>query len=221
MNSKVVRKLILDIIMTVCLFLLMAYELIGRHIHEWIGVGLLLLLVVHHIFNRRWSKSIFKGKYSPYRILQTMLVILLIFCMLTSMFSGIVLSRYIFNSIPIQLGHSLARNLHMISGYWGFVLMSLHLGLHWNLIICCGRKFVKGKSLWRVVVLRIFAGLISVYAIYALIERNILNYMFLKEQFVFFNFEEPLAFFFIDYISVCSLFICIAYYIGKAIKQKS
>lgn len=33
-------KIIVDVIMTVLLLLLMAFELIGRTAHEWFGVGL-------------------------------------------------------------------------------------------------------------------------------------------------------------------------------------
>ena len=64
-------------IMTAALLLLMPYELIGTLPHEIIGTAMLVLFVIHHILNRRWFGSIFKGKYTPYRIYTNALDILL------------------------------------------------------------------------------------------------------------------------------------------------
>lgn len=53
--------------------------------------------------------------------------------MLGSMISGIILSRYVFKSIRIMGVAVLMENVHMICAYWGFVMMALHLGFHWNM----------------------------------------------------------------------------------------
>lgn len=39
--------------MTLCLMLLMSYSLIGEQAHEWIGIGMFVLFVLHHWLNRR------------------------------------------------------------------------------------------------------------------------------------------------------------------------
>lgn len=64
MNPKILKKLILDVVLIVLLLLLMAFELIGREFHEWLGTAMLLVVFSHHLFNRKWSKVIFKGKYA-------------------------------------------------------------------------------------------------------------------------------------------------------------
>ena len=66
--------------------------------------------------------------------------------MFGSMLSGVILSNHVFPSITIRGWRSFARSLHMISAYWGFVLMSLHLGLHWNMMMGMARKLVKKPS---------------------------------------------------------------------------
>lgn len=58
------------------------------------------------------------------------------------MISGIILSRHALAFLPMKGGRSLARNLHMISAYWGFVLMSVHLGFHWSMIMGMAGKLV-------------------------------------------------------------------------------
>lgn len=95
-------KIIVDVIMTVLLLLLMAFELIGRTAHEWFGVGMFVMFVIHHILNRRWTAHLLKGKYTPVRVFQTILVVLVLLCILSSMVSGIVLSRHVFAFLPIE-----------------------------------------------------------------------------------------------------------------------
>lgn len=93
MNTKQRTKITADALMTVALLLLMPYGLVGEAAHEWIGAGMFLLFILHHILNRKWTGNIGKGKYTPYRILQTVLVVLVLICMLGSMISGIIHSE--------------------------------------------------------------------------------------------------------------------------------
>lgn len=219
MKPKMVVKMITDIAMTAALLLLMTYGLIGEAAHEWIGVAMLVLFILHHILNSHWHPNLFKGKYTSVRILQTILVISVFLSMLGSMFSGIILSRHVFPSITIRGWRSFAHNLHMISAYWGFVLMSLHLGLHWNMMIGMARKLVQRKSVARTRVLRTIAILIAGYGVYAFIHRGIGRYMLMLDHFVFFDFDEPIIFFIADYIAVMGLFVFIGCYLSKILKN--
>mgnify|MGYP003247146005 CR=1 FL=1 len=54
MNRKLMAKILIDICLTVSLLLLMPYSLIGETAHEWIGMAMLVLFIVHHILNRKW-----------------------------------------------------------------------------------------------------------------------------------------------------------------------
>lgn len=150
-NSKIMIKLCIDIGMTIILLFLMTYELIGQAVHEWLGIGMFVLFLTHHILNSRWSRNILKGRYTPLRIWQTVLVLLVLACMAGSMVSGVILSRHVLAFLPISGGRSFGRNLHMLSAYWGFVFMSLHLGFHWNMMMAiagnAAGKFMKKKKL--------------------------------------------------------------------------
>ena len=64
MKPKLIIKILVDIGMTVALLLLMSYSLIGEAAHEWIGMGMFGLFIVHHILNVHWFKNLFKGKYT-------------------------------------------------------------------------------------------------------------------------------------------------------------
>ena len=205
--------------MTVALLFLMTYELIGQAIHEWIGVAIFILFIVHHILNRKWSTHLLKGKYTLYRMMQTVLVFGVLAAMIGAMVSGIILSRHVFSFLPINGGRSLARSIHMLSAYWGLVLMSLHLGFHWSMMMGMARKLVKKQSSWRTWILRLAAFLIAGFGLWAFVKRQIGSYMLLRNQFVFFDFDEPLVVFLADYIAIMGLFVMIGHYFSEGLRR--
>lgn len=219
MKPKMIAKICVDIGMTIALLLLMPYELVGQAAHEWLGIGMFILFIAHHILNGKWSRNLLNGKYTPLRIWQTILVILVLAAMIGSMVSGIILSRHVLSFLPISGGRAFARRLHMLAAYWGFVLMSLHLGFHWSMIMGMAKKLVKTDSPVRTWVLRILALVIAGYGVFAFVKREIGNYMLLRNQFVFFDFDEPLLFFYLDYIAVMVLFIFSGNYVCLWLKN--
>ncbi len=94
MTAKRKIQILIDILMTVMLPFLMAYQLIGEAIHEWIGMCLLFLC--HHILNWHWHKNILKGRYNLFRIVETTVDILLFIIMAVLMISGIMMSKHIY-----------------------------------------------------------------------------------------------------------------------------
>lgn len=212
---NVVLKIVTDFCMTAVLIILMAYELVGQAVHEWLGIGMFVLFILHHIWNRKWIRNIFKRKHTLFSILQTILVICVFLAMAGSLVSGVILSRHALAFLPIAGGRSFARNLHMVSAYWGFVFLSLHLGFHWSMIMGMMKKHLKKMPAVPVWTLRAAAFLTAVYGAYASWKRGIWEYMLFKNQFVFFDFDEPLAIFLADYIAVLSLFVWCGHYISK------
>lgn len=219
MKPKQIIKIVIDVLMTVVMLLLMSYSMVGEAVHEWLGIGMFVLFIVHHILNSNWSRSLFKGRYTPFRILQTVLVVLALASMLGSMVSGIVLSRHALSFLPISGGQSWARTLHMLSAYWGFVIISLHLGLHWNIMVGMAKRMFHKPSAIRTWIVRTVGLLVAGYGVYAFVKRQIGSYMFLKIQFVFFDYEEPLILFLADYIAVMGLFVFIGHYLAKIVRR--
>lgn len=86
---KMIVKICVDIGMTIALLLRIPYELVGQAAHEWLGNGIFLLFIVHHILNGKWSRNLGKGIYTPLRIWQTIVVIFVLTSMIGSMVSGI------------------------------------------------------------------------------------------------------------------------------------
>ena len=89
MKSKATLKIVIDLAMTAALLFLMGYQFWGEAAHEWAGAGMFVLFILHHILNRGWYKTLFKGKYSPARIFQLIINLLLSLNMIGQIISGI------------------------------------------------------------------------------------------------------------------------------------
>lgn len=217
MDRKQTLKITVDALMTLALLMLMAYELIGQTTHELTGTAMLLLFVVHHILNRSWHKNLFRGRYSPYRVFQTALVAAIFLLMVGQGVSGVMLSRQLYTFLPIQGGAYWARSLHMLGAYWSLVLMSLHLGLHWSMALApLGRAF-RGKA----VPLPVAGAVVALFSVTAFLRREVGAYLLGQLQFAFFDLEEPLVLFFLDYLAMMGLFVWTGHYLGLLLRKLS
>ncbi len=215
-------KNIVDLLMVTTLLLLMPYELIGEKAHELLGICMFVLVAIHQILNRQWYRGLGKGRYSFNRLLSTAVNGLLVIVMVALPISGIAMAKHIVPFLRIDSGKSVARTIHLLLSHWGYVLMSIHIGLHWSIVVGMVRKAMKsvGLSRWLIWALRVFATAIAVYGIYALISRGFVQYMFLRSRFAFFDFDEPLYRFYADYLAVMGLFAYTGYYLLRLCKAK-
>lgn len=205
-------RIAIDSGMVLLLSLLMAYSLVGETTHEYLGIGMFLLFVAHHILNIAWWKHLLRGKYTPLRILGTAIDLALVVIMLALPISGMILSRHVFRSLHLG-GTAIARTVHLLASYWGLVLMSFHVGMHGNRIMGVFRKItttqqtskIRTRSLQMLIVLLANCG------IYAFIKNKIGAYLFLRTQFVFVDFSQLVVWSHIDYLLVCILFIVLGY----------
>lgn len=213
----------IDFLMTALLLCLMAYQITGQEFHEWFGAGMLILFIVHNILNIRWYGNLFKGKYKLLRIVQTIVNVSVLISMLCLGYSGIVMSRHVFAALPIHGPMATARSMHMAASYWGFVLMSIHLGMHLGMIEGMFRRLLKGRKLPNVSVwgLRLAAIVIAGYGLVCFIQKDIASYMFLKNQFVFFDFEQSALSVFIEYIAMMGFWIFASFYMVRGIGKIS
>ena len=220
MKPKTVLKLVVDVFMTVVLLFLMGYQFWGEAPHEWIGVGMFILFILHHVLNASWHINLFKGKFSALRILTLCTDFLVLISMLAQIYSGIVMSRYVFSFLSSG-GMALARRLHILGAYWGFLLMSLHLGLHWNMILGIVRKAARMKrhSKVRSIIFFVIALVIAGYGVRTLIGRDFVTYLFLRSEFVFLDYSEPKILFYMDYLALMGLCIFVAHYSVKLIRK--
>lgn len=219
MKASVKFKICVDIMMTAALYACMAYMLIGEEAHEWIGSGLALLFVLHNALNRKWYAALLTGRYTPLRAFQTAVNLLCLASMAAAAVSGAAMSRYIYDIPFLSGGASLARTVHMLAAYWGYCFISLHLGLHWSMILGMMKNAAAPQNAprWITPLLRTAGAAAALLGAHALMRHSLLDYMFLRNQFVFFDTERPLCLFFLDYAAIMALWAWLAHYARLAL----
>ena len=191
-HNNMVRRTV-DIFMTVLLLFLMAYQVTGEVLHEWIGMGMTVLVIVHQILNRKWYSAAFKGKYNPYRIMTTAVNILLLLSFVMTALSGMSMSAH---AVPFLYGMapvSLARKMHLAMSHWSFVLMGLHLGLHIP-AMASGMK-LEGRK--KTIAVAVFCA-IACAGMFLFIRNGLFNYMFFREAFAFLDYDKAGALVFLE-----------------------
>lgn len=224
MRSGKVLRYGVDLFMTVAMLFLMGYQFWGDVAHEWTGTLMVALFVVHQVLNRRWYSGLVKGSWSLYRLFLFITDGLVFLAMIGLMISGMLLSNHVFAFIDLPGSLGFSRLLHMASAYWGFVLMALHLGCHWHLMLSAGRRML-GKyfeSQGSDGILLTLAGLVvALYGWFAFFSRDLPTYLFLQSHFVFLDFLEPQLFFYFDYVMMMGAFVFAGYALSSLFRQRT
>ncbi len=184
-KTNVITKRIVDTIMTVLLLLLMAYQVTGEMAHEWIGMVMTVLVIIHQILNRKWYSALIKGKYNPYRSITSILNILLLLCFALTAFCGMFMSSY---AVPFLYGMapvSFVRRMHLSMSHWAFVLMGLHFGIHIPAMTAGLRLKDKTKT-----VIDCVFTCIGGIGLYLFLRNGMPNYLFFRVPFAFLDYEK-------------------------------
>ena len=176
---------IIDIGMTVLLLLQMAYQVMGEAAHEWLGMGMTAMVIVHQILNRRWYGAMFKGKYTAYRAASACVNVLLLASFALTAFCGMAMSNY---AVPFLYGImrvSFVRVTHLSMSHWSFVLMGLHLGLHVPVML----QKLKLKERTRRI-LSVVCTCVAGVGLWLFFKNGMPNYLFFRVPFAFLDYEK-------------------------------
>jgi len=135
--------------------------------------------------------------------------------MLGMMISGIMISSDVFDFLNIRTT-MFGRKLHMISTSWGYILMSIHIGLHITGVMNKLNTKMK-NSTFQYVYYFILVLLIG-FGIYSFISFRLWEEMFLLVDFKFFDYEQSVTFFYLKYIAILLAISLVIYIILKLIK---
>jgi Domain of unknown function (DUF4405) len=220
LNLKMLIRLVIDFSMTILMLVAMAYHITGNAIHELVGVFLLVLFLVHNILNRRWYKTIFKGKHNVRRILSFAVNLLFLVSMTVVMVSSVPISQDIFPFIPIN-NDIVLRQMHVLTSYWGFIFMGIHIGLSWGTLLNAARKMtgITNPSIIRTITLRVIAVLIVVYGVQASFEREIVSKLTIYNPFGW-AIDGSTSEFILDYLSIMGIYIAGSHYALKIVQKQ-
>ena len=208
-----IRKAV-DVVLTVLLLCLMAYQVTGEKLHEWIGIGMTALLIVHHILNIKWYGALLKGKYNVYRIITTLINTLLLSSIALTAFSGMSMSNH---AVPFLYGMSgmiFARTLHLALSYWSFILMGLHLGLH---LPAMTAKIRPGKA-WKVILTGIFTVLAGI-GLWLFMKNGIPGYISFRTHVAFFDYDKAAVLVFLENLAIEFFFVFVGANLVRLIRS--
>lgn len=178
-------KIVLDIIMFISMILLMKTNITGLQLHEILGICLFIIFIIHKIINFKWVKSVGKNIFnknmkSKSKIMFFLDLILFLFITL-NVTTGILVSKFILVSLTVN--HiEIVTILHKFFAWWSLILISIHIGLHWeNVVNYFERKFknLKENKLFQIffILLYIIITILGIWSIsrFSVYSKLILN----------------------------------------------
>ncbi len=137
MNSL---KFLLSLCLTIVMLLLMdPKSFYGISFHEWAGLIIGLLFILHKLLNWNWIKNVSLGFFRkcPGRVrFCYVLDILLLAGIILMIISGMAIARTIdFSWLDLGGTRRFWRAMHTSSSFITLALFGIHLGLHWNWVL--------------------------------------------------------------------------------------
>lgn len=151
MNDKTIKKLILDIGMTILFLLMIDPKNTGMPFHEIAGLTMGALFIYHIFLNWSWVKKITQNLFNPKLKTKPKLFYLLdivsFISVVTIIVTGIQISQVLFVSETVHAGRSLF-TLHKWVSYFCLGLFGVHIAVHRRFIVNAAAKlFSDWKSL--------------------------------------------------------------------------
>jgi hypothetical protein len=212
-NRVFLLRLVLDGLATGLLLFAFAYFWQGNAAHELAGTGMFLLLVVHNIFHRRWFTTLAKKPRARRGKFNIALTLVLLTGMLALLASSLLISETLFAGLRLDDDFTV-RQIHAGIAYWLLVIVAIHLGLRWPLLMGTARRLfgITEANVVRTVVLRLVATFIALQGLYSMLALNLRYRLLFQMTLDWWNFEESVAGFFGHCLAIVGLGIFLTHY---------
>jgi len=106
------------------------------------------------------------------------------------------------------------RQIHTLAAYWALVIVSVHLGLRWPMIMGVARTFfgISRPSAARSWALRLIAGAVAIHGVWSLFVLGMGTKLTMQVTLDWWNFEDSVASFFVHCIAIAGLSMFLTYY---------
>ena len=213
MNPVFLLRLVLDLAAAGLLLFAFAYYWQGNTAHELAGTSMFVLIVDHNIFHRRWFAALAKGPRQRRGRFNIALTMVLLAGMLALLGTSLVISETLFAALRLADDFT-ARQIHAGIAYWLLVIVAIHLGLRWPLLMAVTSKLlgIKKPNAVRTAVLRLVAIGIAVQGVYSAGALNLRSRLLFQLSLDWWNFEESVAGFFGHCAAFAGLCMFVTYY---------
>jgi hypothetical protein len=109
------------------------------------------------------------------------------------------------------------RQIHTTAAYWGLIMIAVHTGLHWEMILNAFRKMarISRENHTRKTILRVIAFAFISFGVWSSFDRDMLSKLFLGFSFDYWPEERPAFLFFVVNFSIMGIYVSITYYALK------
>jgi hypothetical protein len=213
MNPVFLLRLVLDGVAAGLLLFAFSYYWQGNAAHEVAGIAMFMLLVVHGAFHRRWFARVARKPGVRRDKFNIALTFLLLTGMLMLLASSLVISETLF--APLRWDDDFtARRLHVGVAYWLLVVVAIHLGLRWSLLMATASRLlgIHQPNWARTVLLRTIALGIAAQGVISAQTLNLHAKLLFQMSLDWWDFGVSVAGFFTHCMALAGLCITITHY---------
>ncbi|EJK83066.1 DUF4405 domain-containing protein [Rhizobium sp. AP16] len=221
MSSVFLLRLAFDVIAAGLLLIGLSYWWLGNTVHEIVGTAMFLLVIVHNVFNRRWYGTIHRGGREARGLINIVITALLLVAMLVLLVTSVLISNTL-SGVMSPYGGFTVRQIHTLAAYWVLVIISIHLGLRWPMIMGVARNLfgISNPSAARSLMLRAIAIVIAIHGVWSSFELGLGTKLAMQVTLDWWNFEESVAGFFIHCLAIAGLYMVLTYYAMKWLRMR-
>ena len=221
MSPIFLMRLVFDLIAVGLLLFAFSYWWLGNVAHELAGIGLFVLIVVHTVFNRRWYGTIPKARREARGLFNIVVTFLLVLAMVGLLVTSVLISNALSGVMSPYAGFTM-RQIHTLAAYWVLVIVSVHLGLRWPMLMGVARKLarISQPDGTRTLTLRVVTAAIALHGVWSSFELAIGTRLSMGMTLDWWNFEESVAGFFIHCLAIIGLYIALTYYAMQWLRRR-
>jgi hypothetical protein len=137
----------------------------------------------------------------------------LLLAMLALLVTSVLISNAL-SGLMSSYGGFTVRQIHTLAAYWVLVIVALHLGLRWPVIMAAARSLLNISRASRVRrwVLRAITAAIAAHGVWSSFELGMGVRLSMQVSLDWWNFEESVAGFFMHCAAIAGLYIAVTYY---------
>ncbi len=199
-------RLLLDFLAVAMIIACLAYWWLDNFSHEVFGTVLFVLVIGHNVFNRRWYGNVRKGRRDIVRLFNIFTFICLALAMLVMIVTSLLISRDLFTFMALD-GAFVVREIHMFAGYWTLLIIAIHLGTRWTVVMNTIGSILglTSRSVFRTIALRVAALAIALWGVKSSFEMAFGAKLMLTYSLDMWDFNKSTLGFFNNYASIVAL----------------
>lgn len=142
--NQTLKNFWLDIILFFAFVIDMNVSITGLVIHEWLGLGLGIVIIIHLLFHWEWIvcaiKKFLKAMSGVNRFKSILDILLCLDYVILGM-TGVMISEVVLRSLGFHFTRSsFWRWLHVTSADWSIYLTGLHLAINWRWVVSISKR---------------------------------------------------------------------------------